>query len=150
MLLLLGIFLMTHLSVSRNILSFLFLLFRAVYLAYESSQARSWTGDVAAGLHHSHSNVGSEPCLWPTPQLMQRRIPNLLSEARDRTCILMDTSRFCFYCAKTRTSVGTFWISEQFNSLLFLLSASISFPQDPTIKIRLVQYGVFFFFFCLF
>ena len=22
------------------------------------------------GLHHSHSNAGSEPCLLPTPQLM--------------------------------------------------------------------------------
>ena len=27
------------------------------------------TGAVAAGLHHSHSNVGSEPRLRPTPQL---------------------------------------------------------------------------------
>ena len=26
-------------------------------------------GDVAASLHHSHSNVGSEPHLQPTPQL---------------------------------------------------------------------------------
>ena len=34
------------------------------------SLARGRIGDVAAGLHHSHSNSGSEPCLWPTPQLM--------------------------------------------------------------------------------
>jgi len=35
------------------------------------SQARGLIGAVAAGLHHSHShsNVGSEPCLQPTPQL---------------------------------------------------------------------------------
>ena len=50
-------------------------------------------GAAAAGLHHSHSNAGSEPCLRPTPQLMQRQILNPLSEARDGTCILMDTSR---------------------------------------------------------
>ena len=27
-------------------------------------------GAVAAGLHHSHSNEGFEPCLGLTPQLM--------------------------------------------------------------------------------
>ena len=36
----------------------------------------------AAGLHHSHSNAKSEPCLRAAP----------LSEARNRTCILMDPS----------------------------------------------------------
>ena len=38
--------------------------------AYEGCQARGWTRVVAASLHHSHSNSGSEPCLWRTPQLM--------------------------------------------------------------------------------
>ena len=38
--------------------------------AYGGSQARGPVGAVAAGLHHSHSNVGSEPRLRPTPQLM--------------------------------------------------------------------------------
>ena len=47
----------------------LFLLFRAAPVAYGSFQARSWIGATAAGLHHSHSNMGSEPHLWPTPQL---------------------------------------------------------------------------------
>ena len=37
--------------------------------AYGGSQARSPIGAVATGLHHSHSNVGSEPCLQPTLQL---------------------------------------------------------------------------------
>ena len=46
----------------------LFLLFRATPTAYGSSQARGLIG--AAGLHHSHSNARSEPCLQPTPQLM--------------------------------------------------------------------------------
>ena len=31
--------------------------------AYGSSQARGLIGAVAAGLHHSHSNAGSEPHL---------------------------------------------------------------------------------------
>jgi len=46
---------------------FLFVLFvllhRASAMAYGGSQARGQIGAVAAGLHHSHSNVRSEPCL---------------------------------------------------------------------------------------
>ena len=45
-------------------------LFRAALMAYGGSQARGQIGAVAAGLHHRHSNAGSEPCLHPTPQLM--------------------------------------------------------------------------------
>ena len=51
---------------------FLFCLFafsRAAPTAYGGSQARGLLGAVAAGLHHSHSNLGSEPCLQPTQQL---------------------------------------------------------------------------------
>ena len=39
-------------------------------MAYGDSQARGQIGAVAAALHHSHSNAGSEPYLRPTPQLM--------------------------------------------------------------------------------
>ena len=45
-----------------------FCLFMAAPEACGSSQARGRIGSVAAGLHHSHSNTGSEPCLWPTSQ----------------------------------------------------------------------------------
>ena len=44
---------------------FFFLLFRAAPVAYGSSQARGWIGAAAGSLCHSHSNVGSELCLWP-------------------------------------------------------------------------------------
>ena len=44
-------------------------IFRATPAAYGSSQARGRIGAVAASLHHSHSNSGSEPHLWPTPRL---------------------------------------------------------------------------------
>ena len=37
--------------------------------AHGSSPARGGTGAAASSLHHSHSNVGSEPHLQPTPQL---------------------------------------------------------------------------------
>ena len=41
----------------------LFCLFRATPMAYGGSQARGLIGAVAIGLHHSHSDIGSEPCL---------------------------------------------------------------------------------------
>ena len=42
-----------------QVFAFVFL-FRAASTAYRSSQARGLIGAVAAGLHHSHSNMGSE------------------------------------------------------------------------------------------
>ena len=47
-----------------------FCLFRAAPTAYGCSQARGWIGAVAVSPPHSHSNMGSEPPLRPTPQLM--------------------------------------------------------------------------------
>ena len=44
-------------------------IFRAAPVAYGGSQVRGRMEATAAGLHHSHSNAGPEPCLWPTPQL---------------------------------------------------------------------------------
>ena len=52
------------------ILFFVFCLFRATPEAYGDSQARGQIGAIAAGLCHSHRNMGSELCLHPTPQLM--------------------------------------------------------------------------------
>ena len=40
---------------------FFLLLFRATFMAYGGSQARGPIGAIAAGLHHSHNNMGSEP-----------------------------------------------------------------------------------------
>ena len=48
----------------------LFAFYRATPAAYEGSQARGPIGAVTTGLRHSHSNVGSEPRLQSTPQLM--------------------------------------------------------------------------------
>ena len=66
-------------------------------MAYGGSQARTQIRVVAAGLCHSHSNTISEPHLRPTPQLMAMPILNPPSEARDGSCVLMDTSQICFY-----------------------------------------------------
>ena len=46
-----------------------FCFFRTAPATYGGSQARGGIGATAAGLHHNHSNAGSEPCLRPTPQL---------------------------------------------------------------------------------
>ena len=53
----------------RYILLLLFCLFRATSMACGGSQARGLIRAAAAGLHHSHSNEGSEPHLQPTPKL---------------------------------------------------------------------------------
>ena len=58
-------------------------------MAYGGSQARDWIQAVVTGLHHS-----SQQC----------QILNLLSEARDQTCIVMDASQICFHWATMGTS----------------------------------------------
>ena len=50
-------------------------LFMAASMAHVSSQARGWTGAAAVGLHHSHSNTGSEPQLGPMAQLVATSDP---------------------------------------------------------------------------
>ena len=47
----------------------LFAISRAAPSAYGGFQARGQIGAIATGLHHSHSNAGSEPRLRPTPQV---------------------------------------------------------------------------------
>ena len=49
-------------EVKENLFIYLFII-KAAVVAYGSSQARSQIRAIAAGLHHSHSNVGSEPNL---------------------------------------------------------------------------------------
>ena len=62
----------TQMSINKMCISFFyfFAFSRAAPTAYGGSQARVLIRAVAAGLHKSHSNAGSEPCLQPTPQLM--------------------------------------------------------------------------------
>ena len=57
-------------SISTVLSFFFFLVFsRAAPMAYGSSQVKDLNGTIAAILHHSHSNAGSDPHLQPTPQL---------------------------------------------------------------------------------
>ena len=66
-------------------------------MAYGGSQVRGQIGAAAVSLRHRHSNTGSEPHLRPTPQLTALPDPNPLSKAKDRTCVLMDTSRIHYH-----------------------------------------------------
>ena len=110
----------------KNFVYLFILLFRAAPEAYESSQARSWIWATAASSSPSHSSSGSKPSLQATPQLTAT--PDSLthfSEARNGTCILMDTNQICFHC----TTVGTpsftfFWLK---NILVFHCCALFSF-----------------------
>ena len=56
-------------SEEKGFLFFFIFFFRAAPIACGGSQARSQIRAIAASLHHSHSNAGSEPHLRPTPQL---------------------------------------------------------------------------------
>ena len=82
-----------------NVITFLFFLFfRGATAAYRSSQARGRIGATATCLGHSDSNVGSRLHL-------QHWILNPLIEARDQTCIFIDTSQVC-YCWATVATPG--------------------------------------------
>ena len=71
-------------------------------MAYGGFQARGPIQAVATGLHHSHSDAGSEPHLRPTYTTAQGNAGSL-SEARDPTCHLMVPSWIRFHC----TTMGT-------------------------------------------
>ena len=66
-------------------------LFRAAPAAYGSFQARSRTGAVAAGLHHTAAQDLSH--VWDLHHTQQQcQVLNPLSDARNQTHIVMDTS----------------------------------------------------------
>ena len=48
---------------------FSFVFFGAAPMTNGDSQTRGQIGAIAAGLYHSHNNMGSKPCLQTTPQL---------------------------------------------------------------------------------
>ena len=75
---------------------FFFCLFRATPAAYRGSQPRGLIRAVAAGLHHSFSNICDlHHSSW------QCWILDPLSEARDQTRNLIVPSRICFHCTMT-------------------------------------------------
>ena len=71
---------------------FFFCLFRAASVAYGGSQARSWIGATASGYTTATAKHDPSWVCNPHRSSQQCQILNPLSEARDRTWVLMDTS----------------------------------------------------------
>ena len=95
-------------SQTTHLWLFYLLPFRAAPMAYGGSQARGWIWAVAAGLRYSHSNTGSQPCLWTRSQLNAGSF-NPMSKTRDQTCVLMVTSQILFCWATRGTPQMTFF-----------------------------------------
>ena len=93
-----------HTTSCHVLFLFFFFFFRASRAACGRPPARRWIRAVAAGVHHSHSHAGSEPCLHLHHSSRQGWILNALSEARDQTHILMDTSRIPSSLTHSRNS----------------------------------------------
>ena len=91
-----------------------FLLFRVTPMAYGCSQARGRIG--ATLLASTPATVTGNPSLTCDiyHSSWQCQIPDPLSEARDRTHILMYPSRICFCC----TTMGTLMI-HNFYELIY-------------------------------
>ena len=62
----------------------------------------------------------------------QHRIPNPLSEARDQTCILIDTIQICFCWAMTGTPVLLFLMLSWIRLSLFFFRCLIVCVQNAT------------------
>ena len=121
-----------HFSVSIRMGSWLKdFFFSPTSVAYGSSQARSQIGATAAGLCHSHSNARSEPHLPLHHSSWQCQILNPLSQARDRTLILMDASGVCSHRATTGTLE---WIFLTFNWFANKMTEALDLSRKPTIR----------------
>ena len=95
-----------------------FFFFRAAPTVYGGSQTRGLIRAVAASLYHSHSNVISELCLQPTPQLTPLSDPWIFNPLRDQTCILVDASQIHFHWATMGTPAFIVLNFSNYNILL--------------------------------
>ena len=104
-----------------------FCLFRAAPAAHGSSQARGWIRATAVGLHHSSAMWDPSHILNLQHSSQPRWILNPVSEVRDGTCILMDTSQFHYHWATT----GTLTLLYFYYIALKMLLSSNSMCHKP-------------------
>ena len=90
----------------------LFYFFRAAHATYGSSQGRGWIGAAAARLHHSHTTCYLSCVCNLHHSSWQHWILYPLSEARDRSCVLMDTIQIHFHWA-TKETPTTFELKKK-------------------------------------
>ena len=114
---------------------FFFFLYRAAPVVYGSSQARVWMGAVAAGLHHSHSNLDPSCICDLHHSSWKHQILNPLGEARDWTQILVDTRQVHYRWATMGTPVVRFLThchhSWNYNRIIFIFTGTIFEPIWP-------------------
>ena len=91
---------------------YLFMLFRALPMAYGSSQAGGQIRAAAASLYHSQSNMGSSRICNLHHSTQQHQILNPLIKGRNWTHVLMDTSQVRYCWATTGTSAFIFWVMD--------------------------------------
>ena len=94
--------------------------FRAAPAAYGGSKAKGQIRATAADLHHSHSNIRSEPLCDLHHSSWQCRILNPLSEAGDRTCMVMDPGQIGFCRATVGTPLFIYFNSPFFGGFLHI------------------------------
>ena len=99
-------FLLLMVALALLFFYFYFCLFRVTPVAYRGSQARDWIRAGASGLHHAPAMPDPSRICDVHHSTRQRWILNELSEARDQTCILVDTSQICFHWAIMGTPVA--------------------------------------------
>ena len=80
-----------------------FFLFRAIPMAYGSSQARGQIENASTSLHRPTAMQDTSCVCNPHHSSWQCQILDPLSEARDQKHVLMNTSWVCFFCATTGT-----------------------------------------------
>ena len=90
---------------------FYFFVFLGPHAAYGGSQARGQIGAVATGLHHSHSNTRSEPCLQ---QIMATLDPQPTEQGQGSNVNPhMDASQIHFCWAMMGTlPVALYWLID--------------------------------------
>uniref|UniRef100_A0A8D2BNR0 Heparan-alpha-glucosaminide N-acetyltransferase n=1 Tax=Sus scrofa TaxID=9823 RepID=A0A8D2BNR0_PIG len=94
---------------------FLSLLFRATPATYGSSQARGQIRAAAAGLHHSHSNTGSEPDL----------------DRKRHVELKMDQALLLIHNELPGTNLTVYWSSERCYQCLLQVLVNVSWGGKP-------------------
>ena len=93
---------------------FYFCLFRAAPMAYGSSQVRGHIGAIAADLYHNHGMPDPSHVCNLHHSSQQCWILDPLIEARDRICVLMDTSQDHYHWATMGTPVMFIFLKSFF------------------------------------
>ena len=128
------------------------LLFRAALAAYGSSQARDQIGAAAASLCHSYSNQDQGQVCNLHHGLWQRHILNPVSEARNWTCILMDTNWVYNLLSHYKNSLDNWFIKkdttqnsqiEEMNSVSGGVQSFPALPKCTTLPMSLLSHHAF-------